>query len=249
MTEDLRRQRSLHCKPGEQATIRVRAAAAGKTVSRYVLDLALADDPDRHPVALTEAEQAELRDRVGEVWIFVRAVKQALAGTGLSVADAIRVLAEREAVRRPARRTRRGAKPNRHMSLSARDSEWAVVSRNAARLGLSKARYLVGLVEKDAAGEDDRGPFVALSPEEQRAQLEAVREVHALMLEGGADRKPRRGKRIRRAKRAPPLRLRNPPRRRAAKKPTPRPRSRPLLRRDRSRDAPEDPEPRQPRLL
>ncbi len=54
MTEDLRRQRSLHCKPGEQATIRARAAAAGKTVSRYVLDLALADDPDRHPVALTE---------------------------------------------------------------------------------------------------------------------------------------------------------------------------------------------------
>ena len=37
-----RRQRSLHCKPAEQAMIRERAAAAGKTVSRYVMELALA---------------------------------------------------------------------------------------------------------------------------------------------------------------------------------------------------------------
>ena len=44
--------------------IRGRAKAAGKTISRYMLDLALADDPDRHPVALTPAEQAELRDGV-----------------------------------------------------------------------------------------------------------------------------------------------------------------------------------------
>ena len=41
-----RKQRSLHCSPREQAEIRVRASAAGKTVTRYVLDLALADDPD-----------------------------------------------------------------------------------------------------------------------------------------------------------------------------------------------------------
>ncbi len=40
--------------------IRERAAAAGKTVSRYVLELALADDPDRHPLVLTEEEQAAL---------------------------------------------------------------------------------------------------------------------------------------------------------------------------------------------
>ena len=53
MTEEAarsgRRQRSLHCKPAEQAMIRERAAAAEKTVSRYVMELALADDPDRHP--------------------------------------------------------------------------------------------------------------------------------------------------------------------------------------------------------
>ena len=55
-----RRQRSLHCKPAEQAMIRERAEAAGKTVSRYVMELALADDPDRHPLVLSEEEQAEV---------------------------------------------------------------------------------------------------------------------------------------------------------------------------------------------
>ncbi len=44
--------------------IRERAAAAEKTVSRYVLELALADDPDRNPLVLTEAEQVEQRDGV-----------------------------------------------------------------------------------------------------------------------------------------------------------------------------------------
>ena len=86
-------------------------------------------------------------------------------------------------MRRAVRPSKRRAKGNRHISLSARDSEWAVVSRNAAKLGLSKARYLTGLVEKEAAGEEDKGPFVALSAEEQRAQLEAVRAIHALLLE------------------------------------------------------------------
>ena len=38
--------------------IRERAAAAEKTVSRYVVELALADDPDRHPLVLTEEAQA-----------------------------------------------------------------------------------------------------------------------------------------------------------------------------------------------
>ena len=94
MTEDHRRQRSLHCKPGGQALIRQRAAISGKTVSRYVLDLALADDPERHPVALSEDEQLELRDRVREIWIFVRAAKAALGDGGIGLAEAVRGLAE-----------------------------------------------------------------------------------------------------------------------------------------------------------
>ena len=86
-------------------------------------------------------------------------------------------------MRRPVRPSKRRAKRHRHLSLSARDSEWAVVSRNAASLGLSKARYLVGLVERDAAEEEDKGPFMALSAEEHRALLETVRAIHALLLE------------------------------------------------------------------
>lgn len=94
-------------------------------------------------------------------------------------------------MRRAERPSKRRAKRHRHISLSARDSEWAVVSRNAERLGVSKARYLVGLVERDAAEEEEKGPFVALSPDEQRALLEAVRAIHALLLEDAADREAR----------------------------------------------------------
>ena len=88
-----RRQRSLHCSPDEQAAIRAAAAEAGKTISRFVLDLALADDVDRHPVALTEAEQAELRDEMKEVRGFVRAVRDALPENGPDLAEAVAALA------------------------------------------------------------------------------------------------------------------------------------------------------------
>ena len=59
---------------------------------------------------------------------------------------------------------------------------------NATRRGLSIARYLVELVERDAS-EEDAGlrhecPELTLAAEEQRELLEAVREVRALMLEG-----------------------------------------------------------------
>ena len=102
MTEEAgrpgRRQRSLHCKPAEQAMIRERAAAADKTVSRYVLDLALADDPDRHPLVLTEAEQVEQRDGVRELQAFVRALRRELpGGSGLSLLSAISILARERA--------------------------------------------------------------------------------------------------------------------------------------------------------
>ena len=94
-----RRQRSLHCKPAEQAMIRERAAAAGKTVSRYVvMELALADDPDRHPLVLTEEEQAELRDGVRELQAFVLALRRELpGGSGLSLLSAVSVLARERA--------------------------------------------------------------------------------------------------------------------------------------------------------
>ena len=102
MTEEAgrpgRRQRSLHCNPAEQAMIRERAAAAGQTVSRYVVELALADDPDRHPLVLTEEEQAALRDGVREVQAFVQALRRELpGGSGLSLLSAISLLARERA--------------------------------------------------------------------------------------------------------------------------------------------------------
>ena len=81
------------------------------------------------------------------------------------------------------RRARRGRKVGKHISISATDADWETVRRNAKRRGLSIARYLVELVERDAS-EEDAGPALALAAEEQREQLEAVREIRALMLEG-----------------------------------------------------------------
>ena len=82
MTGDAPRpkQRSLHCSPEEQEAIRARAAAAGRTVSRHVLELARADAPERHPLILSGAEQAELRDGVAELRALVRAARAALPG-------------------------------------------------------------------------------------------------------------------------------------------------------------------------
>ena len=86
------------------------------------------------------------------------------------------------------RRRRRRKPASKHISISATDADWEVVRSHADRRGLSIARYLVELVERDGS-EEDTGlrhecPAVALSAEEQREQLEAVREVRALMLEG-----------------------------------------------------------------
>ena len=86
------------------------------------------------------------------------------------------------------RRRRKARRPSRHISISATDADWEVVRSNADRRGLSIARYLLELVERDASEEDaglrQKYPALALAKEEQREQLEAVREVRALMLEG-----------------------------------------------------------------
>ena len=86
------------------------------------------------------------------------------------------------------RKRRRRRKVGKHISLSATDADWEIVRSNATRRGLSIARYLVELVERDVS-EEDAGPRhecseLALAKEEQRELLEAVREVRALMLEG-----------------------------------------------------------------
>lgn len=88
------RQRSLHCPPAEQAMIRARAKAAGKSISRHVLDLALSDDPDVHPLALDEAAQLSLLDGVLDVRDFVRLLQDELpGGSGQSLLSAISLMA------------------------------------------------------------------------------------------------------------------------------------------------------------
>ena len=81
-------------------------------------------------------------------------------------------------------RKRRRRKVGKHISLSATDADWETVRSNAKRRGLSIARYLVELVERDASEEEGAGLELTLAAEEQRELLEAVREVRALMLEG-----------------------------------------------------------------
>ena len=52
MNRPLKRQRAIYALPDDQALIREQAARHGKTISGYLLDLALDDDPDIHPLHL-----------------------------------------------------------------------------------------------------------------------------------------------------------------------------------------------------
>ncbi len=89
---------------------------------------------------------------------------------------------------RRTRRRRKARRPSRHISISATDAEWETVRNKADQRGLSIARYLLELVERDGSEEDTglrhEWPALALAKDEQREQLEALREVRALMLEG-----------------------------------------------------------------
>ena len=72
-----------------------RADAAGMSLSRFVVELARADDPDRCPLALTEAEQRAMRDELAECAELVRALRRGLPRCGgLSLFDALDLLAE-----------------------------------------------------------------------------------------------------------------------------------------------------------
>lgn len=59
-----KRPRSVYCSPEERDAILKGAAAAGKSVSRFILDLALDGGDACRRGALTEEERAELRDGV-----------------------------------------------------------------------------------------------------------------------------------------------------------------------------------------
>ena len=85
-------------------------------------------------------------------------------------------------MRRPRRgRKRKGSK---HLTISARNAEWEEARAKAVRRGLSIARYVKTLMDRDVSGEEKT--FTALTPEEQRELLEGVRELRALLKEEAA---------------------------------------------------------------
>ena len=73
--------------------IREQARAAGKTVSGYLLDLALNDDPDIFPLVLTPDEQDEVLDCTRGLKGVVRALLLELTCTeGLGLFAAVALL-------------------------------------------------------------------------------------------------------------------------------------------------------------
>ena len=58
-----------------------------------MLDLVRTDDPERHHLVLSEAEQAALRDGMAELTAFVQALRRDLPGCGgMNLFSAIAVL-------------------------------------------------------------------------------------------------------------------------------------------------------------
>ena len=95
MSEDGSHRRSVYCAPETRAAMHERADQKGMSLSRLIVELARADDPDRHPLALSEAEQRAMRDDVGECAELVRALRRGLPGCGgLTLLDALDLLAE-----------------------------------------------------------------------------------------------------------------------------------------------------------
>lgn len=85
-------------------------------------------------------------------------------------------------MKRPRRgRKRKGGK---HLTISARNAEWKEARARADRHGLSVARYVRTLLDRDVSGEERT--FTALTPEEQRELLEGMRELRSLLTEEAA---------------------------------------------------------------
>ncbi|MDE0418894.1 MAG: hypothetical protein OXI95_18455 [bacterium] len=86
---------------------------------------------------------------------------------------------------RPRRSRRKRLPTSKHLTVTATDDEWEMVGTGAARSGLSRARYLVGLAMRDGA-EASEGPVLALNSVQQRELLACHRGILTL-LEGDGD--------------------------------------------------------------
>ena len=89
------RQRSVHCSAGERRLVRARARAAGKTISRYVLDLVRADLDEARARALRAEAHRALVEGVRSIDESLRhAFRDPLPECGgLTLADAVALLA------------------------------------------------------------------------------------------------------------------------------------------------------------
>ena len=76
MSEDRARGRSVYCAVETQDAMRERARQKDMPLSRLVVELAHADDPARHPLVLSKAEQRAMRDALAECAALVRALGQ-----------------------------------------------------------------------------------------------------------------------------------------------------------------------------
>ena len=85
-------------------------------------------------------------------------------------------------MKRPRRVRKR--KESKHLTISARNAEWEEARAKADRRGLTIARYVKTLMDRDVS--DGEKTFTALTPEEQRELLEGVRELRALLREEAA---------------------------------------------------------------
>ena len=85
-------------------------------------------------------------------------------------------------MKRPRRVRKR--KESKHLTISARNAEWEEARAKADRRGLTIARYVKTLMDRDVS--DGEKTFTALTPEEQRELLEGVRELRALLTEEAA---------------------------------------------------------------
>ena len=95
MSEGKARGRCVYCAVETQSAMHERAREVDMPLSRLVVELARADDPDRHPLVLAEAEQEAMRDELGEVAELVRSLRRGLPGCGgLNLFDALDLLAQ-----------------------------------------------------------------------------------------------------------------------------------------------------------
>ncbi len=169
-----KRGRGFYCTREERAAIRARAA--GLSVSRLVLDLVRDDSADRP--ALTAVEMAELLDGFRLLAAFLRGMPDRAAHVGVSQTTGSSGLEDEEAMNpddeMPAARVR--------LSISATDDEWAIVHERALQRGLSRSRYLVGLLLPETTVGDRHGSALpALSGGEQREVLDGMRRLIALL--------------------------------------------------------------------